>query len=250
MTAKDVIGPYVALLVVNVIVLACWTAIAPLVFGRLYYPGTDSWNRQIASYGVCYSDSDAKGGFVPYLVIIGVVNVGVLIIANIQAYQARSIRTEFSESRYITIIMASMLQAFVIGIPGILLVWDIPEVYFVVMVCLISVMCFAVLAFMFIPKVSILRQKRKEERKSIRLANGLPASSAGGEISSTRRSEDDDGRYGLKIALMQSANIAVAGSWYRHRRGNRRAASDPNKTRTKNNTDSRGGRRNVTYSQQ
>ena len=83
------------------------------------------------------------------------------------------------------------------------------------MVCLISVICFAVLAFMFIPKVSILRQKKaedkkKEDRKSARLANGLPASS-GGERSSTATSEDDDGRYGLKIAMVKSTSIAVTG---------------------------------------
>jgi hypothetical protein len=152
---------------------------------------------------------------VPYLVIIGVVNVGVLILANVQVYQARSIRTEFSESRYITIIMASMLQAFVIGLPVILLVWNIPEVYFVVMVCLISVICFAVLGFMFIPKVAILRQKRaeakkKENRNSARRANGL-VTAHGRDKSSTATSEEDDGRDGLKIAMLKSTRIAVSG---------------------------------------
>lgn len=212
-TAKDVIGPYLALLAINVIVLACWTAIAPLVYDRFYYEGTDSWNREISSHGVCHSEGDAKGGFVPYVVIIGVVNLGVLILAVLQAYQARSIRTEFSESKYITIIMVSMLQASVIGIPVIFLVWDLPEVYYVVMVCLISVICFAVLIFMFVPKVSALREKKaeqrkKEQRRSARAANGLPLS---GKSSTARSSEEDDGRDGLKIAMLQSTNIAITG---------------------------------------
>lgn len=212
-TAKDVIGPYMVLLAVNVIVLSCWTAIAPLVYDRFYHAGTDSWNREISSYGLCHSASDAKGGFVPYLVIIGVVNVGVLILANIQSYQARSIRTEFSESKYITVIMVSMLQAFAIGIPVILLVWDLPQVFFMVLVCLISVICFAVLLFMFLPKIVILKekkaqQKKKEERQSAR--NGGATGSSGNDPS-TATSEDDDGRYGLKIALVQSTNIAMTG---------------------------------------
>jgi hypothetical protein len=97
----------------------------------------------------------------------------------------------------------------------ILLVWNIPEVYFVVMVCLISVICFAVLGFMFLPKVAILRQKRaeakkKENRNSARRANGLLAAH-GRDKSSTATSEEDDGRDGLKIAMLKSTRIAMTG---------------------------------------
>jgi len=213
-TPKDVIGPYLALLCVNVIVLACWTAIAPLVYDRFYHAGTDSWNRPISSYGLCHSGGDAKGGFAPYLIIIAVVNVGVLVLANMQAYQARSIRTEFSESKYINIIMASMLQAFVIGFPVILLVWDLPQVYFVVMVCLISVICLAVLLFMFVPKVLFLKEKTKEKKRKdeerVKRQNSSSYFADTRENTSSMASAlDDNGQSGLRIAMMTSTRLAT-----------------------------------------
>jgi len=213
-TAVDVIGPYVVLMAINVIVLACWTAIAPLVFDRFYHEGTDSWNRQISSYGFCHSQTDAKGGFIPYLIILGVVNISVLILANVQAYQARSIQSEYSESKYISIIMASMLQASVIGIPVILLVWDSPQVLFVVLVCLISVICFAVLSFMFLPKILFLKEYRAEQlrKKEARMRQNANISEVTGTQLPSRTIsnvsiEEDCGESGLRISMVKSTEI-------------------------------------------
>ena len=48
-TVKDVIGPYIALLTVNIIALICWTVIDPLAYERFDSAGTDDWNRVIAT---------------------------------------------------------------------------------------------------------------------------------------------------------------------------------------------------------
>ena len=187
----DVIWPFAVLMTANVIALICWTTIDPLVFTRSYHAGTDDWNRRISSFGTCTSSGKSKGGMWPYLAIIIAVNMGALILANVQSYQARSIRTEFSESKFISIIMASMLQALVISIPILVLVYDQPRAMFVILVCLISVICSAVLVLMFVPKIQYMKeweleQERKRVSKALRLANGgidssseMPSSVAG-----------------------------------------------------------------------
>jgi ABC-type spermidine/putrescine transport system permease subunit II len=43
-----------------------------------------------------------------------------------QAYRARNIKSEFSESHYNAVTMASMLLATLIGVPLLFLVWDMP----------------------------------------------------------------------------------------------------------------------------
>lgn len=195
--AKDVMLSYVGRLGVNVIVLLCWTVIAPLVYMRDFDAGTDHWNQKISSYGYCNSANDTKGGFIPHVVILVFVNMGVLVLAIVQAYQARSIRTEYSESKNITIIMTLMLEAFVFAIPTIALVWDEPVAFFTVMLVLISVICFAVLLFMFIPKVNLLREKQANKSQSRDLGiNGLRVSMGA-----------DDTQAGLKLAVRSSTDI-------------------------------------------
>jgi hypothetical protein len=204
-TAMDVIWPFAVLMTANVIALICWTTIDPLVFTRSYHAGTDDWNRRISSYGACTSSGTSKGGMWPYLAIIIAVNMGALILANVQSYQARSIRTEFSESKFISIIMASMLQALVISIPILVLVYSQPRAMFVILVCLISVICTAVLVLMFVPKIQYMKewelaQERKRVSKALRLANGgidssleTPSSVAG-----------TGGTQGLKVQMSYS----------------------------------------------
>ena len=92
--AKDVSMPLIFLMAANVIVLLCWTVLAPLEFVRENNSGTDLWNRNISSYGTCKTTSGSKGNSIPYLVFIGLINIGALVIANIQAYIARDIQTD------------------------------------------------------------------------------------------------------------------------------------------------------------
>jgi len=204
----DVMKPYFIMMAMNIVVLTCWTIIAPLTYQRFNSDGTDEWNRVIETYGVCTSKSETRdaNSFFPYVIVLLIINISLLIIANIQSYRARTIQTEFSESKYITIIMASMLQVMIIGIPCICLLWNIPRAYFVVMVLLISCVSLAVLGFMFLPKIVHTRRwlKDKEEKKhttsdrakvshTVRFAPtpGMPPTHSIG-----------DGDDGLKIAVM------------------------------------------------
>ena len=147
-SAKDVIVPFAFMLTGNVIVLSLWTALAPLEYSRQPHEGTDDWNRVISTYGACYSPNA-----LPYAIVLGLMNFGLLIVSNFQAYRARSIQSEFSESKYIGIVMASMLQTTLIGFPIVFLVNDNPQAVYLVVTFMIFVTCMAILLLIFVPKI-------------------------------------------------------------------------------------------------
>ena len=88
---KDVLKPFFVLLVINVTILICWTAIDPLTYQRQAHHSRDEWNRVISTYGICKSELTA-----PFLVPLIIVNLGVLIMATWQSYQTRNFQAEFA----------------------------------------------------------------------------------------------------------------------------------------------------------
>lgn len=158
-TVRDVMLPFCILMAANLTILICWTVIDPLHYTRTDHLGTDPWNRIISTYGSCESaDGDRS---LPYLVSLAVVNFGALAVANFQAYKTRQIRSAYSESKYVGVVVASMTQAGLVGLPVLLLVDEAPQVKYLVRVLLVFVICLAILGFMFVPK--ILHHRREEE---------------------------------------------------------------------------------------
>jgi hypothetical protein len=147
-TNRDLYVPLLSLLGLNVINLAVWTAVEPLEFTRQNHMGTDGWNRYISYYGTC-SSPDAT----PFIVLLALINVSAVILANWQAYQARSIQSEFAESKYIAIAMVVVLQALLTGVPILFLVRDDPQVYYVVIAIMFFVISVAILLLVFVPKI-------------------------------------------------------------------------------------------------
>ena len=94
-------------------------------------------------------------------------NALLLLVSNWQAYQARSVSVEFAESTYIGMVLASLLQAAVIGVPLLFLVRDLPKVYFLLLSVLIFVVCMAVLLLIFLPKVVIFSNLSDEEQRTM-----------------------------------------------------------------------------------
>ena len=99
---QDVIVPFFVLMSLNTLILALWTAIDPLTYQRKELEGTDGWNRPIASIGVCQSENHG----IAFLIPMAIINASVLLLANWQAYQARMIQSEFSESKYIVSVIS------------------------------------------------------------------------------------------------------------------------------------------------
>ena len=180
-TARDVILPFFVLLSLDLIILTCWTVLVPLHYVRLDHSGTDEWNRVISTYGTCSGD-----GSLLYILMLGAVNLAALCIALFQAYQARSIQSEFSESAYIGTAMVVILQACAIGFPILFLVQDDPQVFYLVTVMLTFVTSMAVLCLIFVPKISLRGEsaaaQTKRLRQSIRFesnGNSIPRRASG-----------------------------------------------------------------------
>jgi len=210
-TAKDVILPLVGLLAANIVVMICWQLLNPLVYVRHPHSGTDPWNRIISTYGACTSKyPDQMGGTLPYLISLGAIDLGALLLANVQAYQARNLSTEFSESKYIAMAMTGMLQVGIVGTPVLILVHDIPRTAYVLLVLMVFLATMGVLLLMFMPKIIAHREwKEKQEKKRREKADRLEArTEALTEVQAcapghgaTTPSSADDGAQGLKVSL-------------------------------------------------
>lgn len=159
LSERDVLVPFLSLTAANVIILSCWTALDPLRFIRTASAGTDQWNRVVSSTGSCRSSDGHSGHAMPYLVALAVVNLTAVIFANIQAYRARNLRTEYSESRYIALIMVFLLQAYLTGLPVLALVYlyDMPRVNYIVITIMVLLTSMAILLLIFVPKINATR---------------------------------------------------------------------------------------------
>lgn len=183
-TASDAMLPFAVLLFANVLTLSLFTALAPLTIIRQDHAGTDDWNRVISTFGTCQSITNRWGGSAPYYVTLVVINLTALIVANIQAYQARSIQAEFSESRYIAMSVASLLQTSIIAFPILYLVRELPQVSYLLKVCIVFINCMVILLCMFVPKISREVDPRPSHRLSVSgmTARDKSPSSGGGPI--------------------------------------------------------------------
>ncbi len=85
--------PLIVLLFGNITILICWTLIDPLVYKRFEIDGA-SWS----SYGRCVGSSNVSNLF---LSLLGVLNAVVLFLALFQAWKARNISDEFSETKIV-----------------------------------------------------------------------------------------------------------------------------------------------------
>lgn len=164
--AQHVVIPFLVLVSLNAIVLICWTVLDPLTYVRANHAGLDGWNRVISTYGTCQSQHGYR-----YVIPLTLINLIVLLIANYQAYEARKIKSEFSESKYIGLAMASMLQCGVIGIPILFVVRQQPQAFYIILVLVLFIISEVVLLLIFAPKIilqdSYSRAAPEQQRQMI-----------------------------------------------------------------------------------
>jgi hypothetical protein len=170
----DVLTPFAVIFTCNVIVLTCWTALDPLTYTRVVGDGTDFWNREIESYGACRSDKA-----VAFLSPLACINFAVVAIACWQAFEGRNISSEFAESKYIGLSVASLFQAFLTGLPIVVIVKDDPKAFYLVLVLMIFVLAEVILLLIFLPKMYLAFQysgmSKADQNKAMR--DGIEGSS-------------------------------------------------------------------------
>jgi 7 transmembrane sweet-taste receptor of 3 GCPR len=109
---------FAVLLACNLLLLLVWTFVTPMEWTRIQTSRTES-------YGKCVATGD-KVAWHTIISLVTVVNGIALIMANVQAYRARRISTEYCESRFIGMAMISILQVVLIGVPVLFLGDDSP----------------------------------------------------------------------------------------------------------------------------
>ena len=166
----DVLLPFVVVFTLNVVVLVLWTVVDPLIYLRIDNPGKDGWQRTISTYGACRCEQPWV--FMGPLVLI---NLGLLLMANWQAYKSRKIRSEFSESVYIALCMAALLEALMIGLPILLVVRNSPQAFYLTMSFMLFVICMGVLLLIFIHKMVVEAEysRRSQTEQKHMLLQGI-----------------------------------------------------------------------------
>ena len=148
----DVLPPFLVLLSCNFAVLICWTIIDPLKYQREEHEGTDYWNRVISTYGSCRSEN-----VLAYLVPLALINFFVLVIASWQAIKARNLKSEFSEAKYVGLAVGGLFQAFLTGIPVVVVAKGQPSAYYLILTMVIFLVCEGLLILIFVPKIWLQR---------------------------------------------------------------------------------------------
>jgi hypothetical protein len=138
---------FLLLLVVNILILVCWSVLDPLRWRREAVV-QDEYGRTTQSIGRCQSDNAT-----PFLICLLVVNAGVVTVASYQSYVARKISTEFSESDYIAKAVTIVLtMSFVTG-PMLFLTDGSTEARFFSIASSVFTVSLSVLLLIFVPKM-------------------------------------------------------------------------------------------------
>ena len=106
---------------------------------------------ETSSVGRCTSGD--KDHWQIYLSLLAIPNAISLLFANYEAYKSRLISTEFGESKWIAMAMASILQILLVGVPLLFLVSDNPTAEFFVRTAIVFVISMSILLLMFVPKL-------------------------------------------------------------------------------------------------
>jgi 7 transmembrane sweet-taste receptor of 3 GCPR len=114
---------------------------------------TDSFNRFLESSAVCTSDISLG-----FAIAIITLNLGFLITGAVWAFKSRNLETDYKESKYISLAISTVLQAWLMGLPVIVVVRQNPSSSFFVKCGLILVTSGLVVGLVFIPKMWEMRQ--------------------------------------------------------------------------------------------
>mmetsp|Transcript_35376 Transcript_35376/g.77559 ORF Transcript_35376/g.77559 Transcript_35376/m.77559 type:complete len:920 (-) Transcript_35376:49-2808(-) len=145
-TPMDVAIPGAVLLGCNLIVLIVWTIVSPFSW-EIETLSTDEYGRPLVQIGNCKSDN-VQAYVASLLAIDGIA----IVITLWQAYVARNISTDLSESKYIALSVTAIFEATFIGVPVLYIVSAQPSAVLFLSSAIIFVSVAAILGFIFFPK--------------------------------------------------------------------------------------------------
>ena len=151
------VSKVVAMFVGNSFVLALMTAVAPIRYESTV-DGYDIFGRPDEIIYRCVIEDEQFA----YVVALVTMNAACLLFAIFQAYEARNLSVEFSESTYIFQALILILLVALIGGPVILLARDDANSQTFLMCSIVFVMCCAILVVIFVPKMQYLKKQQEQ----------------------------------------------------------------------------------------
>uniref|UniRef100_A0A6U3DGF0 G-protein coupled receptors family 3 profile domain-containing protein n=1 Tax=Entomoneis paludosa TaxID=265537 RepID=A0A6U3DGF0_9STRA len=157
---KDVILPASIFVLLNFVFMVIWTVADPMHWER-FEVDQQPWN----TYGKCHL-GDGTVGKVMFGLVVAVCTVS-FIMTCWQAFRARNISSEFSESRYLGIAIYSWVQLCVVGVPVYFLVdEDDVVVKYSLIVGLLLAVCMSMLLVVFVPILAYKERQRSRRESS------------------------------------------------------------------------------------
>lgn len=113
------------------------------------------------------------------LFFVCAVNLVVLAVACWQAYEARDIKSEFAEAKYIAMTVFSLTQGFLTGLPIVAVARGTPKTFYLMLTFLVFAVCMVVLSLIFIPKMLMQirygKMSHKEQKEAMMASVRLSA---------------------------------------------------------------------------
>ena len=156
---KDVLVPFVIIFSLNVIMLLLMTLLDPMRWQRVN-------KNENESFGTCWR-SGGTTQIVLFALIVAV-NLSAVVLANIQAFRARGMSDEYSESRYIGFALGGMLQVFMVGVPVLFLVEESPPAFFLVASSTVFLVSISLLLLIAVPKLLLVHKSGSDNHPRIR----------------------------------------------------------------------------------
>eukprot|EP00549_Striatella_unipunctata_P020318 CAMPEP_0118700244 /NCGR_PEP_ID=MMETSP0800-20121206/16446_1 /TAXON_ID=210618 ORGANISM="Striatella unipunctata, Strain CCMP2910" /NCGR_SAMPLE_ID=MMETSP0800 /ASSEMBLY_ACC=CAM_ASM_000638 /LENGTH=361 /DNA_ID=CAMNT_0006600749 /DNA_START=62 /DNA_END=1147 /DNA_ORIENTATION=+ len=155
-------GPFFALVAIDLGSLFTWSLLDPLRFQRLQVEGQDLWN----TYGVCKGESNVSDAM---LGVVVTTNVVALLLACWQAYLARQVSCEFNEVKYTGVAMFAWFQVLLISAPVFyLLDRQHTSLYYILEITVLFLLCVSMWLFVFMPL--IVQMHELKQGKNLREA--------------------------------------------------------------------------------
>jgi len=190
---KDVLKPFFVMFSANVIVLLAWQLVDPLMWMR-------EEKNENHSFGKCvpYRSSTAS---IVFISVLAAINFLALVLANFQAFRARKIDDEFSESKYIAVSLGSILQLAIITLPLSFLIQDNPPARYLVYSSVAFIVAMSLQLLIFVPKMRLVKKKRKKRMKKEK--EELERNEAGA-LNEVQPSTETSSCEGIRITKMPS----------------------------------------------
>jgi len=132
-----------------IILLIAWNIAAPLKWERdIVF--RDIRGNPTYSSGSCASQTTACTSF---LVVILLTYLASLSLTALLSYKVRDVPTDYQESKYVVLILLSLVQIYVVAIPSTVAVYSVVIARFLLMSTIVFLTVVAILGLMFIPKV-------------------------------------------------------------------------------------------------